>query len=366
MRPITDRFRDAIANTHQARVREITVTQPGSSTPVPLDIDAGSVTLSDVGARYTATLSLSPMPGTDVHALVSTPGALFTIRAGISYGAGQSELIDLGVYEATQGNNPLTVGEVPLTLVDQTTRLARCRFTAPWVVSGGTRADAIEAMVTDAIATATVIKLADGGTMPAAMFDRDRLQAIADLAKDGNLDVGFDALGRYVIRAQPALTPTAPVWTARTGNAANIIDASHDHPFDRLYNTVVVIPVDDTQLWSVQTVSVSDPAHPRHPDKVGVVPYFHTSPMITTAAQAVAAGEGILQRLLTTTDHIKATVLGNPALEYGDTLAVVHEATGSDPGLSGTYLLEDFTFDLVSGAQEITARSTDLAELAES
>lgn len=365
MRDLPQRFLDALGTSHKL-VNEVTASAPLSSDAVEIPIDAGSFTVSGSGARYSANLTLSPELGGDASALILLPGATFSIRSGIDYGAGQIDWVDCGVYEAVSGNSSITIGEIPLGLQDGTCRQERCTFPAPWTAAAGSRAAAISAMVTDASPAVTVTILADGGTMPTAVYDRDRLAAERQIATDGVLDIGFDAVGGYVIQGQPVMTPAAPVWTARTGVVGNIVDADRNLALGRLFNTVVVVPVDETQTWPVQVISVSDPAHPRHSNKIGVVPFRMSAMSATTAAQALAAGTATLQKVLKSTEHINVTVLGNPGLEYGDTIAIAHQKTEVDPGYFRNALIDELTFDLVTGRQQITGRDTDLAEVEES
>lgn len=366
MRPVSSRYISAIANPVR-RLAEVTVTLPGDSTATTLDIEADqcTVTMAD-HPRYSASISLSPNLRSDVYALAATPGALFRIRSGVSYGSGDVEWVDCGVFEAVAASRSLAVGDTPLTLVDRTNTLEECRFTAPWATSQATRAAEIASMVTDAISGQTVSTLGDGGAFSQVVYERDRLTAINELASGGNLDAAFDAVGTFVIQPLPILTVNAPDWIARTGEAGTILEgAGREVPLARLYNTLVLGASEDFQTWGAITARIADTNHPRHYTKIGVRPFFRTDPTITTQAQATATAEALLQQLLTATEEIKLPSLGNPALEYGDTIAVAHSATETDPGLAAAYLVEGWSFNLGTGAQDITARSSDKPALEE-
>lgn len=379
MREISARFKAALNVSHK-RATTITVTVPGGD---PVEIGPSAVldngtrgpgwsnatvsSSNSTGVRYSADLTITPAPGFDTYALVSTPGAIFDIDHGINFGGGDVELVDCGVYEAASGGVNILDGDVSLRLVDLWQRVERCRFISAYAPASGTRAERIAVAVIDAIPTATTSITDDGGNFTAGpVWDRDRTQFINDMARDGSLDAAFDAAGVFRIRTQPILNATAPVWTFRTGAASNIESAERERPFDRLYNTVIVSPIDETQTWARQTVSLEDPNHPRHPDKIGVVPYFYSSPTLKSASAAQGAGATILQRVLGTTETVALGVLGNPALEVGDTVPIVHEATDTDPGFQATHLIDGFRMDLETGAMSLATRSTSLAELEES
>lgn len=366
MRTVTSRYLQAINGPHR-RVAEVAVVLPGEVTETLIDIESDDcvVTMSASGHRFGASIAISPDLSTDLWALVATPGAKFHIRSGVDFGGGQAEWIECGTYEAVAGSRSLMVGDIPLTLVDGTARLDECRFLEPWTVADNTnRSAAIEDIVTDADPSVTVVQSATGGTMAAAVFERDRLGAVASIATGGALDAAFDAGGDYIIRSLP--TPSVPVWTTRTGEAANILEgAERDIPLNRLYNTVVLGAPETFQTWGAITVQIADTSHPRHYSKIGVRPFFTTDSTITSAAGANTAAQGILRRLLAADEQVRIPVLGNPALEYGDTVAIVHEATETDPGLAANYLVEGWSFNLGTGAQDITARTSLLPELEE-
>lgn len=379
MREISARFKAALGVSHK-RATTITVTVPGGE-PVEIGPSArlpngargpgwSSVTVgssNSTGVRYYADLTITPAAGYDTYALVSTPGAIFDIDHGIDFGGGDVELVDCGEYEAASGGVNIIDGDVSLRLVDLWQRVERCRFTSAYAPAAATRASGIATAVGAAIPTVTTSITADGGSFLAGnVWDRDRTQFINDMARDGSLDAAFDAAGVFRIRTQPILNAAVPAWTFRTGATSNIITAERERPFDRLYNMVIVSPIDETQTWARQTVSLEDPDHPRHPDKIGEVPFFFSSPTLKTDSAARAAGATILQRVLGTTETVSLGVLGNPALEVGDTVAIVHEATDTDPGFQASHLIDEFRMDLETGAMALATRSTALAELEES
>jgi len=367
MRPVSERFKAALGVSHK-RASRITCTVPGGE-PVELRWTAGSVSSSNsTGVRYQASLTLAPTYGFDTYALVSTPGAIFTIEHGIDYGAGVVELIGCGVYEAAKGAVDLGGGDVAISLVDLWQRVERCRFLSPYYPASGNRSVKIAEAVTDAMPGVALAGTADGGVYEQgdSLWDRDRTKFINDMATDGSLDAAFDASGAFRIRPQPILDPAAAVWTFRTGLAANILAADRERPFDRLYNTVVMEPLDATQSWDRQVIILSDPDHPRHPDKIGTVPFFYKSPTLDTPEQVTAAGVTIMQRVLGTTETVNVSALGNPALEVGDVVTLIHAATETAPGFMATHIIDSFQMDLRTGSMSLATRSTALADVEES
>ena len=328
----------------------------------PLEVTACTVNVAlDQGSRYTANIEIVSQVGEDTYGMVSTPGSTFLIFAGVDLGgtAGFEE-VRLGTYEAVSGSVNVTGKQISLSLSDLWVRLERCRFVVPKSFSYAyDRTAIIRGLVEDADYYAYVDDRTEdgGGTANANTWEESRTEAILEVAKDGALDAAYDASGAFRIQPQKVLDPTNPVWILRTGPNSNILTTNRERPFDRLYNTAVVRPSDDEQTWVTQIRQIADPDHPQHQDKVGVVPYFYSSPMIQTAAQAIAAADGLLFRILGRTETIQISNISNPALEVGDTILVLHEPTETDPGLEQYYFVQSWSMDLFSGEQTIVAIS---------
>lgn len=367
MRPTSDRFKAALNVSHK-RATRITCTPPGAD-PVALRWTAANVSSSkSTGVRYQSNLTLAPTPGFDTFELISAPGAVFDIKHGIDYGAGDVELVDCGVYETAKGATKIGDGAVSLSLVDQWCRVDRDKFLSPhYPADGVSRASLIVDAVTGAMPGVATVVLADGGLyeLDDRLWDRSRPTFINDMATDGALDVGFDASGAYRIRAQPILDPKAAVWTYRTGAASNITSADRERPFDKRYNIVVMEPLDSSQSWDRQIIVLDDPDHPMHPDRYGDAQFFYKSPTLDTPEQVTAAGIAIMQRFLGTDETINIDGLSNPALEVGDVVTIVHERTDDDPGLQAAHIIDSFSMDLRTGGMSLSTRSTALADLQE-
>lgn len=366
MRQATERFGAALNGPHR-RATQVLCTPPGS-TPIELSVDSCSISMqSGVGRKRSADLSLTPKPGTDLYALVSAPGATFWIGHGIDFGGGDVELLDAFYGETIQGAVSLAAGSIRLSLADMWQRIERCRFLSPRSPAPGTRASIIAQVIIEAIPGAQVDITADGGQYTGGkVWDLDRTQLIRDLAADGALDVAPQPDGTWVIGPEPILNPAAPSWTYRTGEAGNIGTADRERPLDRLYNTVVVRPTDETQTWPQQVVRLVDPTHPRHESKVGVVPYVYSSPTLGSAVEAQRAGYAILQRVVGTTETLTLGALGHPGQEAGDTASVAHPATDTDPGFAATHIVDSVSLDCIAGAMTLNTRSSDQADTEDS
>ena len=348
----------------------MTCTPPGGE-PIELSVTSGSVAKSlGTGTRFTASLSIAPKPDQRCFATVTTPGAIFSVETGWSYGAGPPEWIPLGQYVLARNAHPLR-GEISLDLTDRWQRLEQARFLAPYSPAAGPRAEVIRTMVQAAIAGVAVSTRADGGTYQGgSTWDRSRTDAIVDLARDGAITGGFTADGTFAMTADPVVEPGSVAWTfvesaaatERNAENVNVISLERSIPFDRLYNTVVVVPVDESQTWTPQRATVADITHPRHPSKIGVIPYFYSSPTISSATQAARVARTMLARVVNESHPLSIESYNLAHLEPGDTVSVI---TGDDDPRS-SWLVESVSFDLMTGATSLTCRSSILPEIEES
>src|SRR5690606_1222687 len=115
-----------------------------------------------------------------------------------------------------------------------------------------------------------------------------------------------------------------------------IVDLSSEQVYTRLYNGVVVTPQDgdgsgtggaSTQTWSPVAVWISDPEHPRHPDKIGRRPAFYSSPTIANASAAYAAGDSLLKRYINVLERIEVTTWARVHRRPGQTISTYQDAT---------------------------------------
>jgi len=370
MRAVSDRFLAALGGP-KAIATEITCTPPGGD-PVPLlwdpEQDSGSISMgAGSRVRYTASLSVASVVGGDTFDVISTPGAVFRIRQGIAFSPDDIEWVDLFAGETAKPEVGVFDGGIRLSLVDQWQRLDACRFMEPYAPISGVRGGRIASAVGDAIPGTTIVVHDGGGIMPGGgLWDKDRTKFITDVATDGDLDVGFDAAGAFIVQTAPTIDPLSVAWSLTTGRSGVIIDASRGRDLSRLYNAVVVMPTEEGQTWTAQTVELADTSHPLHRSKIGRRPFYHSSPTIMTAGAAISTARGTLRRLLGVRETRTYEALSNPALEYGDTVTIDHPATDTDPGLTGAEMVVGWRHDMRTWEMQIDTRTDDQPAMEES
>lgn len=351
---------------------QITVTVPGGQ-PVELEMTAGAVSKQlGTGYRHTAKVDVVPLAG--VWDLVTTPGALFHITFGWQFGPREMQRVTrpMGVYLLGEVPKASRANAIELNLVDLWKRIEDSRLQVPWTSALGiTRADQIVLVVnTDGTLLDVPVTInATGGEINRALtVERERSEIVTTLARDGQLHVFFDADGSLVIDREPILLPSRSVATFTDGEGATILDLSRQVQFTRLYNAVICNPItdgDNPQSWARVVVHVADPEHPRHRDKVGVIPGFFSSPTLTTRARALAAAQTRLQTLMQELETVEVQTWARPDIEPGDTFSTVETETYQREQRYGTWLVVSVEFDLLELGTRITGRSSAVDDVEE-
>ena len=357
MYPVSARFLEAVSKPHRV-VTEVEATPPGGAT-IPVRWKSASLS-SDTDARIRTRVSMSALVTAAEWDVLSAPGCRVTIRHGVNFGGPDQELVPLFVGELSESSRVLSpnAGEARLSFQDLGGWVTRAELVAPVSFAAGTsRASVIQQLVEAAIPGVDVVNTSTvGGFIPTPyVAARRRYQAIGDMESDGRLVSYFNGSGEYVIRDAPTLSDAA-VFTFR-----QFVQITRSRPLDRLYNTVVVSPGanDGSQTWPTLTVQITDPSHPRHPSKVGVVPLFIDSSTASTAGEAAAVGRNELEKVIGSTESLALAMVANPALEAGDLVRVVTPHINEEPADILQHFIDGLSLDLVSGGMTLSTRSQE-------
>lgn len=339
--------------------------------PVPFQIEGGTVTAAYTnGQRYGATLPVAPDDARAWSDLLLTPGALFRVEVQVRTIGGSYETVPLFTGELSAAPQVSVYGGgFSLTMQDQWVRIDRCRYLSPFTTPAATRASIISGAVTGAIPGATVVIGAGvtGSHAGGVVYDKDRTKVITDIAAeaDPDLSVGFTADGTFRIDPQPVIDVSSADFTVTDGEEGTIIDFQRVKEVSRLYNTVVLRPATDTQAWTQVVVEVADPAHPRHKNKIGVVPFFYTAPpTVPSRAAAVQVATQVLQAVLIDQSSGKVVAVDNPALEPGDVIAA-QMTTGPDTGEVIPALVTSISRNLLAATMELETQAYATSEIEE-
>jgi Domain of unknown function (DUF5047) len=362
MHPVTARFLTALTASHTVVV-SADAYRAGVLIQADLPILDGSVTVDAAsGARRQLTLTVAD-PGFLPVAETAPYGVEITTARGIRYPDGATELVPLGVFTvetmtATDG------GPVTVTGPDRAKTVTDARFLTPHPSdTGHTVAEEIEDLVLSALpagVTAAFTNTGDlgGDATPSVVWDRERWDAVQELATGVGAEVFFDAAGDVALRPVPAITDPI-VWVARVGPAGALTGHTRGIGRTDTYNVVVALGERTDGAAPVRYEARDDtPTSPTYTGgPFGVVPFFYTSPLLHTAGGAEAAARALLARKRALGREVDFTAVPNPALDAGDVIAVAFT-----DGTLERHIVDRVTIPLTpTGLMGVTTRTGDPA-----
>lgn len=311
------------------------------------------------GAEF-GSATLTP---TELYDLLSSDAAILRIWTGIRVGL-SPEWVPVFTGRLSIGRLDAASGTVSVTAADFGFDLSRQELWPPVVQAGTlTRREAVAELVEGAFPGITIVDEAtDTGTLGTEQtWTGKRSEAIESLLSDGAMEGFFLPDGRFLIRDIPDIG--TPVYTVRTGEQGTIKTFERERPLDQLFNCVVMqaTATDGSQGWDQVTAQIDDPLSPRHPDKIGLRT-FEAQSFTGTEAEALAAAEARLRKVTGRTETVRLGVVSNPALEYGDTVALVVQGWLDRPAMTFTHIIDSLTFDLVSWHQDLSTRNLGVLE----
>jgi hypothetical protein len=360
---VTERFKRTAVQSHEVASTCVATTPDGTTLTLPIATGQGQVQVDRSQQIRRTAPSLAVQGDSSIFALVSVPGVQFTIQHGFVYGGSDQELIPMITGELSSAARIYGDGLITLSIADRWQKLAGCDRLFPYTpATTARRTDEIIAAVQGVFPGITVRNTAsDTGTVGTAQAWTSRADQVASYALDGGMEVYFAPDGALVLRDVPTIADS-PAWLIKTGPGGSLEALTRTRPLDKLYNTVVLKPAtaDPAQTWSQVIAQITDPADPRHPDRIAIRPYPYSAPTVLTLAAAQSVAAQILNRITGTTETLALTALAFPALEAGD---VVRLQIPSDSGdLIVNHFLQQVTIDLTSG--DMTANTRSNTELA--
>lgn len=371
----SDRFNDAVHNTHQVVIRaELWESGQAAIIDPDLTVVGGSVTVDrTANYRRTATLQLPDEAG-----LLSTIGRAgisglepygneVAIFRGIEYPDGTQEMLPLGVFcindtsvaESSSGRS------VTLALTDRARLMSESKFVATYsIVQGTSFVTAIKTLVDFVlpygVAVDKDVETSTPTTTGTALLyheSDDPWTVCQSLAAAVGLEVYFGPTGRLQLRDIPDPTTGSAIASYVDDELSILLGV--DRKLTRGPNGILltssapnVAPIRSLQYDN----NPSSPSYYWGP--YGQLTEFYADPLVTSQSQADAAATGRLRKVLGLAESISLSVIPHPAHEAGD---IVH-ATRLEDGLDTDFLLEQITIPLdavsaasISGRTRITS-----------
>jgi Domain of unknown function (DUF5047) len=333
MLSVTDRFLQALRQSHGISVAATLYSPSAPSEPVSTQILGGSLSC-DVDARSrrqgALEIAFSLADPVTTELVRELPfGGYAVLERGIRYADGTIERVQLGRFRIENVTWAELQGQASLTLADRMAQIADETFTTPFVPSGQKPSDAIVTAVQQVFGATIAYHVT---TTPASetalvdvVYDEDRAAAISDLAAGINAQAFFDNLGDFVLRPRPS-TVGEPVWSFDSGELGVMINASESLDRSSVKNGVAVRATPNPTLPPIYSLATdTDPASPtRWAGPFGKVPLIVNSNSIMTQAQADSTAASLLNLRLGLSRTLELRGVPNPALEPGDLIEIVH------------------------------------------
>lgn len=346
MRAITDTALAVISRGAHYAVR-VRITPPGDESITMEHAPGWSVSEAGpvAGTRLSVQgLQLTPTDGVDdLFAFAGYPGAVYDIAIGIDLGS-SIEYITVFTGKAVEGSCRRERLGVSVSLSDDWAWCDRVPFTTALATTVDTRSNLIADLFTEVLPSLVVTSTATGDSVyQSGVYTANRGQAATQLATDGRLQVGFNADGHLIIKAQPVLSGALDLdWSFTANDSGTIIRGSLERtrPWaDSLVNAVAVIPGGSWQVWTAQVAKLADTSDPRHQNFVGLRGVEITSETLANSVDAMnMAKYELTRRLRGTSERVRLDVLLNPAIEADDVFYVTAPAIFDDAGWNGTYI----------------------------
>jgi hypothetical protein len=356
-------FFDALRSSQTVATR-VDLWRNGLEVASDIPFSAGNVTVSaGTGVRRTLDLTVTDVSLWDT---LVVPGTELRPWRGVEYPNRATELAPLGVFSVGRPSmrvgvaDGISISSAP----DRWARVQRARFVHPVPsITGAFAREEARRLMSGAVPEAAYeVTATSTATVGALVWDRDRDKAVEDdLLPPAAAEGYFTATGDILVRDAPLLSAD-PVWTVDVDQETGVLLGGNRVRDDsRTYNVVVVRPaaIDGTVPFAPQVVADTDPTSPTYAGAAleRAVPYFYSSPVIKTAAQALAAGQTILNRVKSFNAQVDLTAAVNPALEPGDVILVRFLDHGG-VAVVERHLVEALTIPLTLAEQQITTRSS--------
>jgi hypothetical protein len=290
-------------------------------------------------------------PVTDTHPLAAN-GQRLRVQLGIGVG-GQIEWFQRGwfVIHSSKAEGD----DVSVTAVGLLHLINEARLVSPYQPTG-TLVSTLRGLVEPALTVDIDPGVTDRAVPAGINFDEDRLGAVTELLDAWPAEAHVSEEGYLTV--YPSLTAAAePVLTLTNGAGGTVITASGSSTRDGAYSAFVArgTASDGGQVQGVSYDLGSGPKRYDGPFNPLPVPYFFSSPLLTTVSQAQAASITGLARIRRQTAlRFDADIVPHPGLQLGDVVSITTDDY-TDLLCTVEHLRLPWTAD--GGAEQLALRS---------
>lgn len=264
---------------------------------------------------------------------------------GLDYGS-STELVPVfrGLVKSVDSRKRYD-GQLTVTADDLMAGVNDRRFETPRAAPNSTAITGLATLLVEASPAGTTVvvdpRIIDADIPAGLLWDRDRGQAIDDLATSLAAEIWFDPVGIPQLRSPATLSDPA-VWTLADGTGGTVVSDARSVTRDGVYSVVVVvIERSDGSAPILISVADTDPSSPTYAaGPFGRIPRFYRSPLVVSTEQATNAGLALLGRSVGLTRTRSVECVPNAALEAGDRVDI------RVAGVMEQHIVDGFTLPL--------------------
>lgn len=262
------------------------------------------------------------LPTTDDDAPLGCSGTQVAVMYSVQIpGQTERESVDLGwfrISEWEEGDGTVTINATSLEAL-----IEEARLISPVTIPKGTPyATAARTLVGGLLPLKVTANAAKTTTMDP--FEEDRLEALASLLNAWPARSKVNTAGVLEI-LPPVNDATDPIVAYLTdGENGTVITSPTSGSRDGVYNAVRASGEAEGDVAPVSAVAYLSSGPRRWNGPYGNIPYFYSSPLLTTKAQATAAAKTRLAALQVTAQPLEVEIAPDPRLEPGDVVSVAH------------------------------------------
>ena len=282
----------------------------------------------------------------------------FKVRRGVS-SIGFTETLQLGEFRVDSVNRPSS-DVITIQGSGLEAYIVDARFLTPRTPPyGQSTVGAITDLIREILPTVPVLlrNTQDRLVSATAVWQRERMDAIDDLASSIGAEVYVDATGSFVIADRPD-PDGVPVYIADEGDGGVLISRAEVGTRDRQYNAASVsgqsADPDVPPVWAwAADLNPASPTYYYGP--FGRKPIFFTSQYFTTVAQCQAYADQLLVEALAENHTVTFSQLSADFLEVGDVVGV-RRRDGTLPQFLLQTLDTDLGVDGVTKAKTLSSK----------
>lgn len=365
--PVSNEFKATIKKSHRIATKvELYSNGALISPPAPIILNEGtSIEDKTSATRRRATIKITDPSGlltpSSMEDILAPSGSEFKLYRGLYLSStGLPEYVPLGVYAFPEvdiednGESFIIVIEG----LDRSERVRRARFTDVYTIVAGT---SVRQAIIDIISVRISglnyegFSLDGGYTTPGIVAERgdDPWALCEKLARGIGYEVSFDADGNPIFRPEPDISGS-PAWIFEGGSEAVILNLNkklvapkYNHVFEIGEGPELTSPV----VGEAKDDNPSSPTY--YLGTFGDSPTFHVSSLYTTQAQAQAAADAKLLRVIGKAEDIQSGLIPNGAIQAGDVIYMDY----TRPKITNTYVLDRVVTPLrATQAQQFATR----------